>query len=203
VFARAVASGWGSAAVGGAWTVSSTSNFSVSGDTGKVVHTAGSTRRATLGQTPITDADLTVQFSADKPTTVGHIVAGITARQVSSSDYYQARVRLLPGGTVALQITKTSSSTVLANATIAGLDYTPGDQLQIRFQLEGTSPTTLKAKVWRVGTTEPTTWQLTTTDTTASLQTAGTIGLESYISASATNAPVTITYDNLNATQLP
>src|SRR5690606_6457887 len=62
VFARAVPSGWGSAAVGGAWRVYSTSDFSVSGVTDKVAHTAGNTRRATLGQTPITDADLTVQF---------------------------------------------------------------------------------------------------------------------------------------------
>ena len=202
-FARSAASGWGSAPVGGAWTVNSAANFSVSGDTGKVVHAAGSTRRALLNQVSVTDADLTVQFASDKPTSVGQIVAGIVARQVSSSEFYQARVRLLPGGSVALQITQGSSSILLANTTVAGLSYTPGDQLQIRFQLEGTSPTTLKAKVWRVGTTEPAAWQLTTTDTTASLQTAGVIGLESYISASATNAPVTITYDNLTVTQLP
>ncbi len=201
-FSRSATSGWGSAPVGGAWTANSAANFSVSGDTGKVVHAAGSTRRALLNQVSVTDADLTVQFAADKPTSVGHIVAGIVARQVNASEFYQARVRLLPGGSVALQITQGSSSLVLANATIAGLSYTPGDMLQIRFQLEGTSPTTLKAKVWRVGTTEPG-WQLTTTDTTASLQTAGVIGLESYISASATNAPVTITYDNLLVTTLP
>jgi hypothetical protein len=71
--------------------------------------------------------------------------------------------------------------------------------LNIRFQVSGTSPTTLRAKLWKVGTTEPVAWQLTVTDATASLQAPGAIGFESYISGSATNAPVTVSLDNFLA----
>ncbi len=64
------------------------------------------------------------------------------------------------------------------------------------------APTTLRAKLWRAGTTEPAGWQLTATDSTASLQAAGAIGFESYISASATNAPVTVSLDNYTASTI-
>jgi len=130
-------------------------------------------------------------------------VAGVVARQVSAADYYQARARLLPGGVVALQITRGSSSTLLANVTVPGLTYSPGDQLKLRFQVTGTGTTTLQAKLWSAAGTEPAAWQLTTTDTTAALQAAGAVGIESYISASATNAPVTTSFDDLSVVRLP
>ncbi|MCU1523331.1 MAG: hypothetical protein JWO18_225, partial [Microbacteriaceae bacterium] len=46
----------------------------------------------------------------------------------------------------------------------------------------------------------PATWQLSASDSTATaLQVAGPVGLESFISSTATNAPVTIRYDNFSA----
>ncbi|KGJ71711.1 hypothetical protein GY21_20345, partial [Cryobacterium roopkundense] len=83
------------------------------------------------------------------------------------------------------------------------LTYTPGTQLQLRLQTFGTSPTTIRAKIWPTGQPEPTTWQLTTTDTTPALQTPGAIGLRTYISASATNGPTTLTFDNLTTIAVP
>ena len=202
-FSRNVTGGWGNAPTGGAWSTSSNANSAVTGTTATLTHGAGALRRAMLNQVSIDDVDLTVDFASNKDTTVGHIVAGLVARQVSAADYYQARVRILPGGTLGLQLTRGSSSIVVANATVAGLTYAAGDTLTLRFQVEGTSPTTLRAKVWPAGSPEPATWQLVATDTTAALQTEGAIGLESYISASATNAPVVVTYDNYNAVRLP
>jgi hypothetical protein len=48
-----------------------------------------------------------------------------------------------------------------------------------------------------VGTGEPTTAQITATDTTASLQVAGAFGVHAYLSGSSTIVPVTISLDNL------
>jgi hypothetical protein len=45
-------------------------------------------------------------------------------------------------------------------------------------------------KVWRDGTAEPTGWMLSQTDNTAALQKAGAVGVHSYLSGSATNAPI-------------
>jgi hypothetical protein len=64
-------------------------------------------------------------------------------------------------------------------------------QLSIRVQVFGTSPTTVRARVWPAGTTEPTTWQLSATDSTAGLQVAGSPALRSYISGSATGTTLT------------
>jgi hypothetical protein len=198
-FTRTVAGGWGTGETGGPWTMSSAANSSVNGTTGSLIHAVGTTRRAMLNNVSVADVDITGQVASNKATTAGHIVAGLIARQVNATDYYQARARLLPGGSVALQLTRGSTSVLLANVTVAGLSYAPGDVLNIRFQVTGAGTTTLNAKLWRVGTPEPAAWQLTATDTTATLQGAGAIGFESYISGSATNAPVTVTLDNYTA----
>ena len=60
-------------------------------------------------------------------------------------------------------------------------------------------PRTLNAKVWKSGTAEPSTWQATTTDTTAALQAAGGVGLAAYLSGSTTTNPVAVTWDNVAA----
>jgi hypothetical protein len=71
-------------------------------------------------------------------------------------------------------------------------------KLQVRMQATGTGTTTLRAKLWRTGTTEPSTWLIAATDTTAALQAAGTTGLQGYLSSSATGTSV-IRFDNFTA----
>ncbi|MGV8858333.1 PKD domain-containing protein [Rhodoglobus sp.] len=194
-FGRTVAAGWGTANTGGAWSTNVNSSFSVSSGAGFARHTTpGSTRRAMLSDVSQTATEAQVELSADKVAESGHIVVGIIGRQVGSA-FYQARARLQPGGVVGLQIMSGSSS-VLANMTVPGLTYVAGDTLVLKTSVSGTSPTTITAKLWKVGETEPAGWQLSTTDSTAALQAAGSIGFESYLSSSAPNAPVTIRYDN-------
>jgi hypothetical protein len=66
--------------------------------------------------------------------------------------------------------------------------------LDVRMQVTGVSPTTLNSMVWVDGTTQPTTWQATATDSTASLQVAGAVGLLAYLSSSSTNPPETAAF---------
>ncbi|GMA86183.1 hypothetical protein GCM10025868_14330 [Angustibacter aerolatus] len=66
--------------------------------------------------------------------------------------------------------------------------------------MTGTSPTTLRARVWRAGATEPTTWAVSGTDATAGLQAAGGVGVLTYLSSATTNAPVTLSVDDLRVT---
>ncbi|MET1052792.1 MAG: hypothetical protein ABWX65_09155, partial [Mycetocola sp.] len=80
---------------------------------------------------------------------------------------------------------------------LPGLTYAPGEQLQVRVQVTGTSPATVRAKVWRVGELEPAAWQSTGTNTTASLSGPGGVGIQTYLPPAATNAPVTVRFDNL------
>ncbi|WP_394553141.1 LamG-like jellyroll fold domain-containing protein [Agromyces sp. MMS24-JH15] len=194
-FERTLGTGWGSAGTGGAWNAPANSSYTVSSGRGVFLHgTAGSTRRALLGSVAVTDSVTQVAVTVDKDVAVGQVVAGVVGRQVGA-DFYQGRIRLQPGGSVALQLVR-GSSTILTNTTIGGLTFAAGDTLLLKVSVTGTNPTTISGKIWKAGTAEPALWQSTTTDATAAMQAAGSIGLESYISASATNIPITVRYDD-------
>jgi len=101
-------------------------------------------------------------------------------------------------GSVKLQLQR-GTNTVLLGTTVPGLTYSSGDRLQFRVQVTGLSPTTIRATVWKAGTTEPVAWQLTATDSTAALQSAGGIGLCNYLSGSASPTSLVVSFDDLRA----
>jgi len=199
-FERSVANAFGTADVGGAWTVAgAASNFSVTGGAGRMrVPTAGATLAASLGLSA-TSTDSYVSVALDKPQTGGGTFVSLIGRRVDSSNDYRLRLRYLSDGSVSASLSKVTAGTEtpLTQVQVPNLTYAPGDVLQLRLQVTGTAPTTVRAKVWRSGSTEPTAWLATTTDSTASLQVAGGIGLLAYLSASSTSAPLTVTYDDL------
>ena len=85
-----------------------------------------------------------------------------------------------------------------------GLTYAAGDQLQMRVQTFGTSPTTVRAKVWKAGTTEPAAWTLTTTDSHR-CPAGGRLGrpLPCTSAAPPRTAPCVYGIDDLTVTELP
>jgi hypothetical protein len=101
---------------------------------------------------------------------------------------------LQPNGAVQLQLLQGSTALQLVN--ISGLSFAAGQQLTMRVQVFGTSPTTVRAKVWAAAQAEPAAWQASATDSTAALQASGTIGLRSYLSGTATATPITVKFDN-------
>ena len=194
-FTRTVTGGLGSADTGGAWTIPvAASAYAVNGGGAKVTSPPGSNRKAYLNGVSSTDTELRATASFTRPST-SSVYIGLVGRRVGTSEY-GARVVVGSSGSVKLQIHR-NTDTVLKSATISGLTFASGNSLQFRVQVVGTSPTTIRAKVWKVGTTEPSTWQVSTTDSTAGLQTAGSIGLYSYLSRTATPTPSVISYDNL------
>lgn len=195
-FTRTVASGWGSASVGGSWSAGG-ANYAVTGGVATALHTPGATRRAVLSNVATTTVDVQVVVALDKAPAGGACVVGVVGRQVGSA-FYQARLRITPDGVTRLELVN-GSTTVLAWQNLTNGPYTAGRPYTIRMVATGTQPTTLRAKAWPTGTTEPAAWQLTTTDATAGLQTAGSVGVESYLSGSASNAPVTVRFDAFRA----
>ena len=205
-FGRNVTNGWGTADVGGAWsTVSTASNFVVNGIGYIKMANPGSGPAIYLSGVSSTDTQVLVSVGLDKAPTGGGVTTSVIARGAGTTGDYRAKVMFLANGTVSLGLTRTDSTgaqtTLAADTVIAGLTYTVGDQLNIKVQAYGTSPTTLNARVWKNGTTEPATWQRTATDSTAALQVAGRIGFFSYNSSSSTNAPIQSLWDNLVATK--
>jgi PKD repeat protein len=188
-FARTVASGWGSAPVGGSWTIAGTASaLKVLDGTGQVTLPPGSTRTATLGLVSATSTDIRVKFSLDRVPTGGGSYGTVFGRQVGAANY-AANAWVKSTGAVALLLKQ--GTTVLSNTVISGLTYAPGAELQLRLQVTGISPTTIRAKIWPTGQPEPAAWQSTVTDSTAALQAAGSIALQSYVSSTATQTIVT------------
>jgi PKD repeat protein len=203
-FSRTSTSGLGTADTGGAWTTSggTGADYTVSGGTGRLrAPAAGSQRTAYLAGVSQTNTELNVAVSLDKAATGGGTYVQPIGRRVNGVGHYGLKVRFVAGGAVSLIMTRTvgSTETTLASTTVSGLTYTPGQVLRVRLQTTGTGTTTLVGKVWPDGTAQPAAWQVTATDTTASLQAPGAVGLVNYLSGSATNAPVTLTVDDLTA----
>ena len=203
-FERTVASGFGTADTGGPWTGLGTPGaVSVSGGAGRIAlaDPTGS-GGGYLGGVSTTDADVTVTVATDKEGTGNGVYFWTLGRRVTGVGEYRARIRLRPSGVVSLQLSRTDAAqaetAIVAEQTVSGLTYAPGRPLRLRMQVTGTSPTTLKAKVWAAGATEPD-WQLTGTDTTSGLQTAGSVGVRTYLAGNATNAPVVVSVDDFQA----
>jgi PKD repeat protein len=204
LFGRTVSGGWGTADLGGLWTVASTaSNFSVSGGTGRIVlPTAGATRTATLAGLVLADVDTTIDLFLDKAPTGGGTSLSLAARKVGTTEY-RLRAYLRASPILQLQRFVNGTETVLAtvNLAIPGGAYVPGQIVHLRFRATGAGPTALAGKVWFGAATEPAAWMVQATDATASLQQPGALGVHAYVSSSATNTPTTLTADNLRTTQ--
>ena len=192
-FGRSVTGGWGSADTGGAWTTGgSAALYSVSGGAGRMTVNPGSTPRARLDGVSAQDVDVTQVVSLDRLSDTGVAQAWVSARTSGWTSEYQASARVSQTGAVALRLVRrlAGGDTSLANVNVTGLTYTPGQQLRLRLLVEGEGTTTLKAKLWVDGQSEPAAWTATATDSTAELQDAGGVGVGGYSPSTTTGAVV-------------
>jgi hypothetical protein len=90
-------------------------------------------------------------------------------------------------------------SALTTTVAVPGESYAVNQQLRIRIQVFGASPTTVRAKIWRVAGTEPAAWLASATDGTPGLQQAGSLGLASNLLG--TTAVSIIRIDNVEATE--
>lgn len=204
-FGRTAINGWGNADTGGAWTRYGTASlFSVAGGTGQIrMATAGAGPRIALDSVSSTSGDVTVKVQLDKVADSGGVFLSVGARTIGSDDY-RAKVKIGPtNGALTLYLVRVINGAETSMASVSlgsAYNYTVGATLNIRVQATGTSPTTIRAKVWKSSQSEPANWQLSTTDSTTELQAAGGVGLVAYLAASATNAPIVAMFDDLMVT---
>lgn len=199
-FGRTVSNGLGTSDTGGAWTIpAAATSFSVGSGVAAVSNKAGSTLSGYLNDVSSTASDVTTTIALPTLPIGGSAYAGVVGRRAAGDDY-GARLAIMANGSVNIEVLH--GGTALKTATVSGLSYTAGTQLRLRLQVTGTSPTTIQARVWKAGSTEPTTWQAAATDTAAALQTAGSVGLRTYFGSAGTNGPLTIMFDDLLAKPL-
>lgn len=199
-FGRTVTNGWGSADVGGAWSLSGgNTSFAVANGTGNITVATSQSKAAYLNTLSLTNATTTLGIALDKTQTGSGTYVIVAGRHTSGGDY-NVKVRTLSNGTVTLQLSKTVSGTETlfgTAVTLPGVTFAAGDQLMITISVTGTGTTNLAAKAWKVGQTEPTAWTATTTDSTAALQVAGSVGFTAYVSGSFTGGPENVSVDNV------
>tara|TARA_R110002020_G_scaffold214865_6_gene422051 strand:- start:2888 stop:8005 length:5118 start_codon:yes stop_codon:yes gene_type:complete len=199
-FERTSAAGWGSADQGGAWTlVGGNSSFSVSDGDGNISTPRSTGMVAKLDAVASTNTRVTAEFSLDK-ILVGQyvIVHGRTVNDTS----YSVRLSVESGGAVRALLLRGSSSAVGAASVLPGVTLVAGQKYTVSFEVSGVSPTNLKAKLWQTGTTEPD-WQKTGSDSTAAMQAAGSVGVESRVPGSAAGVaqvPVVVSFESITVT---
>ncbi len=204
-FDRTVSPGFGSTAPkpGGNYTYGgSTSLFSVSSGRGNIQTNAGSGPTALLTGVSAPATNLTTTLSLDKVPAGSSFYASVFGRRIANEGYY-AKVRISNTGAMYLELlrrTSTGAEVSLQAPVLVPGTYATGDTVNVRLQVLNRNPTTIQAKLWKTGTTEPASWQRTITDSTASLQANGAIAISSYLSSSVTNGPVTLRIDNLLVT---
>ena len=198
-FGRDVASGWGTADRGGAWTVSGgLTNAEVAGGAGQLTAAAGRSMSANLNDVSRQDVAVQADFTLQQAATGGGTYVYLATQRVGTSDY-RATLRFQSTGAVDLRVDRVvdGAETVLGITRLPGT-HTVGSALTVRFETSGTGTATLRAKAWAAGTAEPAGWTLTRTDDTASLQRKGALRVEAYTSGSATR-PSVLLVDNVRA----
>ncbi len=203
-FATDVASGWGTAKTGGAWTTSG-SGFLVSGGVGKFPLRPKDTKTATLADVSVLNLSARSEVMLDAVPAGGMVHFNYDVRKTAAGAY-RVKARFNTDGTVNLMIAKVigTTETSLVSKNIAGLTYTAGARLSIALEASTTSGvTTLRAKGWSSSTTEPTAWLVSTTSSEAALNSAGSVSVQGYMPSAITNSPITMSVDNLKVSSLP
>lgn len=200
--------GWGTADVGGTYTtVDAVDRLSVVPGAGRMTVTPSANASALLRSVSSTR----VVYRASLSSSASYAMAGanqsfsLIARGVtitsSSQTAYLARVRIETGNILRLYIIRKLAGveTPIGSAHSISLPqgYTPGQKIWCEVSVLDTNPTTLGAKMWLDGSSEPSLYQVQGTDTTPELQAAGTVGIQTYLSGTATTS-ITASYHSLS-----
>ncbi|RUR03380.1 PKD domain-containing protein [Labedella endophytica] len=194
-FDRSSSNGWGGAELGGPWTVGGrAADVSADGLSGVIATPPGATRSMMLPEVSAAATDTTVSFTIAEEA-IGAQYVSVVGRQVGSSSY-SARAVVQPDGRLQVQLFQ--GGTQLGKTVGVG-GYTAGETVTLRLQVLGTGTTSLNAKAWSTSVAEPAEWHATATDSTAALQTAGSVGLKVYSAAS--NPLTTVAFDDFRVVQ--
>ncbi len=168
----------------------------------------GSGRAGYLNGVSSSSTDVSVQVTLDKPATGGGTFVSVVGRRVTSPSVadYRLKLRYLSSGSVQAFLVRVAGGVerdLVTLAPVPGLTVAAGETLNSRLQVDGTSTTSLRANVWKAGEAEPAVWLMTATDDTAALHVPGGVGVVTYLSGSATNAPQSVSVDNLTVINAP
>ena len=197
-FTRTVASGWGTADVGGAYTPQTDpANFAVNGTQGTISVPASTDQVIDLLGTSAKDVDLRATVNTDHLPADGNHIVSLVARRQDATVSYRVGLRFDSSGSVFARV---ESGATLLGEGLLGLTN-DGSPIRLRAQVTGANPTTIKLRAWSAAATEPSTWAVTVTDGTVGPQISGTTGVRA--SSTSTTGPVLVTVDNFSVSPVP
>lgn len=164
-FTRFVSGSWGTSADGTVWVHNTVANtvrgvdpsgyayVRIGDDSSQIrLSQAGNTNQETL-----VDSEVFTRVGVSQLASGNSLLGGIIFRLFSAVDYYRIRIVYLTGGTgINLEVSSTNGGTVTVYSSVSsGLSYTAGEYFNFRAQCVGH---VMRARIWRNGTTEPSTW---------------------------------------------
>jgi hypothetical protein len=202
-FGDAVVNGWGTADVGGAWSVfgasSAASDWNVAAGKGTMsIDAAGETRSAYLAGEVHKNVEVRYSVSVPFSNVTGESIrfrTSLRAQSTSGPDY-RVTVTVNTSEVVFIEIDYFDGAlltTIVPSTTITGLAFT--GSLNVACQIDGS---TLRAKVW-AGTAadEPYAWHVEGSDPANLLADAGTVQITAVVVSGNTNTkPIVFSYDN-------
>lgn len=197
-FSRTVASGFGSADTGGNYIVPEQRNTSVNGSQAVFALAASVSRTALVGPADATDLEAVNSFGVSALPTAGSVYLSQVLRSGADGARLEPRLRIMPDKKIILGFRSVNAASA---ASTVGTDITlpfamaANTRLMLRSQVEGS---TVRAKAWAKGTTEPSSWQVTANS--SAIPDAGRAGVWSYLGGG-TNA-INVSVDDLKVSTL-
>lgn len=197
-FTRTSSSSWGSADVGGAWTINgpAASDFSVSATFGRHTNTAANQAHFSVLAATMIRSDITVRVRVNALSTGAPQTVGCVSRYLSGSASNRVELRFGTDQSLALRIVARAGGVDTADTsyTVAGLTHTAANWYRMRVQFGKTS---VRAKVWADDATQPRNWNLDGSNGfIVANPTAGQCGLFSIRETGNTNANATMDFDD-------
>ncbi|MEW2012577.1 MULTISPECIES: PKD domain-containing protein [Microbacterium] len=200
-FERTANAAWGTSDSGGAWTTRGTaSRFSVAQGVGAMSVGAGTSLYADTPVIDSTSTRLSGSFTIDKVNEGMYV--GFVARRVGTTQW-MVRARIAANGTVKLNVLRGESVSVGAAVAPAGLTIAAGQTYRFVVDTKTTTATAISAKIWKASDAEPSAWQIERSDSTAGLQSAGSLGVFGYLPNAAANVPVALSFDDVKIVTAP
>jgi hypothetical protein len=202
-FERTVAAGLGTADIGGTWSVSSTAKTKV--DTGEASiygWTGGGQDVQAWTSTVKQDMELLalVHLNATNPVGANYSARVMARAQSDARNGYSARISHTTAGAVTWALSRIDNaggtgSLVIGSGSLLS-SGAPGTRWWIRLRVQGTS---IKARFWRDGTSEPSNWTVQATD---SYWTSGQASLGALANAGITSPFPQMRFDSFEAVDL-
>src|SRR5690606_38031224 len=118
--------------------------------------------------------------------------------RITDAGEYRLKVEFKADGRMVGWLVRTNASgseTRISDTVNIPGSYNAGTVVFQKLEVSGTSPTTVRAKVW-TGANEPAAWTWSVTGSTSVLQGPGHTGFAAMLTGNATHVPVTVRVDD-------